>query len=71
MVSFGHSLLLAEKDGSVNGLSDLDGRDCFDRHTGLNCAPSGSILIVFRLRFDKSLYLDGLVRARNIIKRFQ
>ena len=64
-VSFGHSLLLVENDGKVKGLSGLDGRDCFDRHTGLICTPSGSILIVFKLELDKSLDFDGLIRANN------
>ena len=31
----------------------------------MNCTPSGSILIVFKLKLDKSLDLDGLVRASN------
>ena len=61
MASFGHNFLLAEKDGKVNDLNGLDGRHCFDTFTGLNCTLSDSILIVFKLKLDKSL--DGLVRA--------
>ena len=57
--------MFVENDGKVKGLSGLDGRDYFDRHTGLNCAPSGNILIDFKLKLDKSLDLDGLVKANK------
>ena len=64
--SFGHSLLTEENEGNVKGLSSLDGRDCFDKQTGLNCTLSGSTLIAFKFKFDKLLDLDGLVRASNM-----
>jgi len=62
---FGHSFLLEETDGNINGFSSLDGRDCFERQTGLNRTPSDNILIAFKFKFDKSLDLEGLVRASS------
>ena len=54
-----------ENDGNVNGLSGLDGRDCFERQTRLNWIFSGNTFIAFRLKLDKSLDLEGLVRTNN------
>ena len=59
------SELSEENDGNINGLSGLDDQDCFERQTGLNCIPSGDTLIAFRLKLDKSLDLEGLVRTNN------